>query len=125
MFSVNYKDPRPIYEQIKDSLRRAILTGVLATDDRIPSVRETASSLAVNPNTIQKAYRELEGEGYIYSVAGRGSFVADFSKAKDARREQLFLALDSTVTELRQAGVADEEIVCRIAGQENEGGYNK
>jgi GntR family transcriptional regulator len=65
MFSVNYKDPRPIYEQVKDGLRRAILTGVLLPDERVPSVRESATRLVINPNTIQKAYRELESEGYI------------------------------------------------------------
>ena len=75
MFTINYRDARPIYEQVKDSLRRSIITGVLATDDKIPSVRELAGQLAINPNTIQKAYRELETEGYIYLVPGKGSFV--------------------------------------------------
>ena len=59
MFSINYRDPRPIYEQVKDSLRRAIITGVLKADEKVPSVRDLAGQLAINPNTIQKAYREL------------------------------------------------------------------
>ena len=60
MISVNFRDPRPIYEQIKDNLRRLIVTGLLPTGSKLPSVREMASDLAINPSTIQRAYRELE-----------------------------------------------------------------
>lgn len=112
MFSVNYKDPRPIYEQVKDSLRRAILTGVLVPDEKIPSVREAASQLVINPNTIQKAYRELESEGYIYSVPGKGSFVSDCAEARTQRKKTLFEELDKTAGELMHIGVTREEI-CR------------
>ena len=66
MISLNYRDARPIYEQIKDGLRRLIVSGALQTDERLPSVRTLAAQLAINPNTIQRAYNELEKEGYIY-----------------------------------------------------------
>lgn len=72
MISLNYRDARPIYEQIKNGLKRLIVTGALKEGDKLPSVRSIATELAINPNTIQKAYNELENEGYIYSVPGKG-----------------------------------------------------
>ena len=69
MITINYRDPRPIYEQIQTELRRLMLTGVLPPGSRLPSVRELAGQLAINPNTIQRAYRELEADGYILSAA--------------------------------------------------------
>ena len=73
MIAINYRDPRPIYEQIQAELRRLMLTGALPPGSRLPSVRELAGQLAINPNTIQRAYRELESEGYILSVAGKAA----------------------------------------------------
>lgn len=73
MISINFRDSRPIYEQVKDSLRRLIVSGALSPDEKLPSVRELASQLVINPNTIQRAYRELEHEGYIVSVPGKGA----------------------------------------------------
>ena len=72
VIQISYQDPRPIYEQVRDAYRQQILAGVLAPGEQLPSVRELSSRLAVNPNTIQRAYRELESEGYIYSVPGKG-----------------------------------------------------
>ena len=76
MIVLDYRDSRPLYQQVKDSLRRMMLTGLLSPEEKLPSVRALATQLAINPNTIQRAYAELEAEGYIYSVTGRGSFVA-------------------------------------------------
>lgn len=115
LFSINYRDPRPIYEQVKDSLRRAIITGVLQPDDKIPSVRDAAGELAINPNTIQKAYRELENEGYIYSVVGKGSFVAECGKALESLKRDLFGQLDKTVSELKHLNVSAVEICKHIS----------
>ena len=70
MIVLDYRDSRPLYQQVKDSLRRMMLTGLLEPDEKLPSVRSLATQLAINPNTIQRAYAELEAEGYIYSVAG-------------------------------------------------------
>lgn len=115
MFSINYRDSRPIYEQVKDSLRRAIITGVIKPDEKVPSVRDLAGQLAINPNTIQKAYRELETEGYIYSVPGKGSFVGEHLEAREARKSELFGQLDATVTEITQLGVSTDEICAHIS----------
>ncbi len=87
MISINYRDSKPIYLQIKDALRRLILTGTLPAGGKLPSVRSLASSLAINPNTIQRAYRELEAEGYIFSIAGKGSFAADTSRLQTPEQQ--------------------------------------
>ena len=84
--------------------------------EMLPSVRELAVSLAINPNTIQRAYRELESEAYIVSVPGKGSFCAQFSPQSDPRREELLARLDETVRELRWLGMSDSEIMERIGG---------
>ena len=89
MFSINYRDPRPVYEQIMDEMRRLIISGVFPPDEKLPSVRELAQQLAINPNTIQRAYRELEQSGYIYSVAGKGNFAGAKHEVDVHRRESL------------------------------------
>ena len=88
MLQLNYRDPRPIYEQVKSEFRRLILSGALPRGEKLPSVRELAGSLAINPNTIQRAYRELEAEGYIFSIAGKGSFAADTSRLQTPEQQQ-------------------------------------
>ena len=120
MISINYRDPRPIYEQIKFSLRRLILSGTMQPDERLPSVRELSAQLAVNPNTVQRAYRELEAEGYIYSVAGKGSFVAKDNQVDQGRIKKLLAQLDEAVTELSYMGYPMQNLICRIG----EGGGN-
>ena len=116
MVTINYRDGRPIYEQVKDALRRLVVTGAMQPGEKLPSVRELAVSLAINPNTIQRAYRELESEGYIVSVPGKGSFCAQFSPQSDPRREELLARLEETVRELRWLGVSEEEIIEKIGG---------
>lgn len=114
MLELNYRDARPIYEQIKDGLRRLILSDVIRQDERLPSVRDLASQLAINPNTIQKAYRELEQEGYVYTVSGRGSFAAPLSEVGSARQETLFAQFDEAVTELLYLKKSADELKERI-----------
>lgn len=114
MLELNYRDARPIYEQIKDGLRRLILTDVIRQDERLPSVRDLASQLAINPNTIQKAYRELEQEGYVYTVSGRGSFAAPLSEVGSARQEALLAQFDEAVTELLYLKKSADELKERI-----------
>ena len=111
MIQINYRDPRPNYEQLRDGFRQLILTGVLEPNAKMPSVRELAASLAINPNTIQRAYRELEAEGCICSVPGRGSFVCKTDAAVLARRTELTAQLQQAVGELRTLGLTDEEII--------------
>ena len=76
MIILDYKDARPIYEQVVDKFQKLILTGALEPNTKMPSVRSLAVELSINPNTIQRAYSELEREGFIYTVKGRGNFVA-------------------------------------------------
>ena len=84
MITLNYRDARPIYEQVRDGLRRLIVSGAIADGEKLPSVRALASQLAINPNTIQRAYSELESEGYAASVPGKGSFAASAPRTTDA-----------------------------------------
>lgn len=114
MLAINYRDPRPIYEQVKFGLRRLILTGVFTKDEKMPSVRELSAKLAINPNTVQRAYRELEAEGYIYSVPGKGSFVAADKQIDQSRMDALLKQLDETVTELCFLGYSRPELAQRI-----------
>ena len=110
MLQLNYRDPRPIYEQVKSEFRRLILSGALPRGEKLPSVRELAGSLAINPNTIQRAYRELEAEGCIISMPGKGSFVAD--AADIARQKQLAAeqALRQALAGLLALGCTAEEL---------------
>jgi len=110
LIQINYNDSRPIYEKVKDSLRRLILSGALPAGEKLPSVREQAMSLSINPNTIQRAYRELEQEGYIVSVPGKGSFVAQGGGARAARRAELTDKLRAAADELAALGMTREEI---------------
>lgn len=114
MIQLNYRDSKPIYEQVKDGFRRLIVQGVMEVDEKLPSVREMASSLAINPNTIQRAYRELEQEGYLYAVAGRGSFVAGVPEAESARKKELLRTFDNVVEELFYFRMEEGEIKRRV-----------
>lgn len=118
MLSLNYRDGRPIYEQVKDGLRRLVITGAIAPDDKLPSVRSLASSLAINPNTIQRAYEALEREGYVYTIAGRGTFAAPQKDVGEERKRQLLAAFDETARELIYLGVTAEELKGRLDKQE-------
>lgn len=118
VIQISYQDPRHIYEQVRDAYRQQILAGVLVPGEQLPSVRELSSRLAVNPNTIQRAYRELEQEGCISSVRGKGSFVADVSGAAEARRRELLEQFDQLVQELESLGMTPEELGRRVGGGE-------
>jgi len=112
MLNINYRDSRPVYAQIKDELRLLIVTGAVEPGGRMPSVRELAQELAINPNTIQRAYRELESEGYIYSVPGKGSFAGERREVDPGRRDELLRQFDEAVRELGFLGL-DGEALCR------------
>lgn len=114
MVQLDYRDARPIYSQIVDNFRSQILAGVLQNGDRLPSVRELASDLAINPNTIQRAYRELEMEGWIASVPGKGSFVCGIPSGSRQEQTELLAVFDKTVQALLQQGVTKEELMERL-----------
>ena len=117
MFTLNYRDSQPIYGQIKDGLRRMIVAGVLEPGEKLPSVRAMAMDLAINPNTIHRAYSELEAEGFIYSIPGKGSFAAQRKPVEavpgmDPEREaKLIRQLRELVAELRYLNYTDSEII--------------
>ena len=114
MITINNRDPRPIYLQIKEGLCRLILTGVLAEGERMPSVRELAGQLAINPNTIQRAYRELEMQGYIATVPGKGCFVCGGMTSAHKEQQPLWNALDDVIRQLQDMGVTKGELLRHI-----------
>ena len=114
MIQLDYRDAKPIYEQIKEGLRRLVITGAIAKDEKLPSVRELASELAINPNTIQRAYRELESEGYIYTVSGKGSFAAEQADVTGRRNETLLREFDEIVRELLYLSEDKDTLIRRI-----------
>ena len=114
MIRLDYRDARPIYEQVKDGLRRLMFTGVLAPGEKLPSVRSLAMDLAINPNTIQRAYESLEAEGYVYSIPGKGSFAAPRTGVDEERRDRLLGQFDSLTAELLYLGVTRDRLIARI-----------
>ena len=117
MLALNYRDSQPIYNQIKDGLRRLIVKGALAPGEKLPAVRDMAMDLAVNPNAIARAYTELEREGLIRTVPGEGCFtcVEDAPADLDAiRKEDLMQQFRRLIGELRQLHVNNEELISII-----------
>ena len=106
MISLNFRDSRPIYEQLKENLRQMILSGAIAAEEKLPSVRELASDLAINPNTIMRAYREMEAAGFIYTSPGKGSFAAPLNEVHDETRRKLMDQFSETARVLLQLGVS-------------------
>lgn len=112
MLQLDFRDHQPLHEQIKEKMKRLIISGVLKPEEQIPSVRELAQSLTVNPNTIQKAYKNLETEGYIYSVRAKGNFVAPQGRSDfHPRREALLDELKKIATELMYLHTPEEKLI--------------
>ena len=114
MLNLDYRDARPIYEQVRDGLRRLMVTGAIQEGEKLPSVRSLASRLAINPNTIQRAYESLEAEGYLYSVPGKGSFAAPHTGVDQGRKEELLGRFDAVAAELLFLGVGGETLLERV-----------
>ncbi|MBO4901241.1 MAG: GntR family transcriptional regulator [Lachnospiraceae bacterium] len=111
MIQINYQDKRPIYEQVVERFRQLIVKGVLSEDDKIPSVRNLAIDLSINPNTIQKAYQELERLGFIYTVKGRGNFVCGRDRWMEDETTEVLQQLKTCVHELISLGMQGDGIV--------------
>ena len=111
MFILDLKSRVPIYEQLKNRTLELIMAGVLEQDSQLPSVRSLARDLGVNPNTIQKAYQDMEKEGIIYSVAGKGSFVNDINSVKQKEVNQAFDHLEAVVRQLKDAKADKAQIL--------------
>lgn len=114
MIILDYRDTRPLYEQIVDKFQTLILSGALEPNSRMPSVRSLAVELAINPNTIQRAYSELERQGFLYTVKGRGNFVAYNSGLLDVRRREIFERLDNLKREALAVGLTAQELAGRL-----------
>ena len=114
MVQLDYRDARPIYTQIVDNFRSQIVAGVLQNGDKLPSVRELASELTINPNTIQRAYRELEMGGWVASVPGKGSFVCGVPSGPQREQLALLSTFDATVQALLKLGTTREELIQRL-----------
>lgn len=110
MIILDYKDARPIYEQVVDKFQKLILTGALEPNTKMPSVRSLAVELSINPNTIQRAYSELEREGFIYTVKGRGNFVAYDESLLRYRKDDIYRKLEEIVREAGEIGISRQEL---------------
>lgn len=111
MFELDVRSRKPIYEQLTDKVKEMIMHGILQADEQLPSVRMLSSQLTVNPNTIQKAYRELEREGFIYSLAGKGSFVAPLREERsESKRAELRGELLRLMAEAVYLGFTESEV---------------
>lgn len=114
MILIDYKSRKPIYEQIIDNVKELIVSGVLERDEQLPSVRQLAQELAINPNTIQKAYAELERQGVIYSLKGRGSFVgSSLNELRSVQQAALLEEVAQLSGALCQLAV-EQETVCAV-----------
>lgn len=112
---IDYLDARPIYEQIVEYYQKLILRGVMENDEQMPSVRQLSMELSTNPNTVQRAYQELEREGYLYSVKGKGSFVRPGDYRISAKREELLKKLWELLEEAEQMGIDSRELLKELA----------
>ncbi|MDF2838692.1 MAG: GntR family transcriptional regulator [Evtepia sp.] len=118
MIQLNYRDSRPIYEQVRDGLRQLLMSGAILPGEKLPSVRALASSLTINPNTIQRAYEALENEGYVYTQIGKGTFAAELSDVNLERRQELLVQFDQTASELLFLGTPAETLIQRLREME-------
>lgn len=121
MIRINFQDSRPIYEQIVDGYKHLILAGILEPDERMPSVRALAVELSTNPNTVQKAFMELERQGFIYSVRGRGNFVKGNETLLDTKREELVDEIAKILMEAAELSI-DTQALLKDAVEKANGG---
>ena len=120
MLTLDYRDARPLYVQICDGIRQQILSGILAEGDRLSSVRELATALTINPNTIQRAYSILEEDGWIVCVPGKGNFVGAVPAIADARQKALWQELDELCKRMEYAGISKDALLRYLSKGGNE-----
>ena len=120
MLHLDYRDPQPIYAQIKQEFMRLILSGAIAPGEKLPSVRDLAGTLSINPNTIQRAYRELEADGYLISIPGKGSFAAESSPLLAQKKQALFAQIRTLAREAMALGATKDELLSQLEAKEEE-----
>lgn len=112
IFHLDIRSRKPLYEQLVERIKEMIITSVLKQDEQLPSVRSLSSELTVNPNTVQRAYRELEQQGYIYSIKGKGNFVAAIEEIhSDEKLTELIAEIQKLVAEAIFLGLTKEELI--------------
>ncbi len=114
MILLDYRDKRPIYEQVVEKLEHLIAGGALGANEKMPSVRSLGMELTVNPNTIQRAYNQLEQEGYLYTIAGRGSFVAPETEWRTGRMKKVLEEWCQVTQTAMEAGLTREELQAKL-----------
>ncbi|MBO4911703.1 MAG: GntR family transcriptional regulator [Butyrivibrio sp.] len=123
---IDYQDSRPIYEQIVESFKIQIFKGILQADEQMPSVRSLAMELSTNPNTVQRAYSELERQGFIYTVKGRGNFVKGDDTLKINKKQEVIDEIIELLVDANGIGITFDEVLSevknRIAELTKEGG---
>lgn len=125
IIAIDLRNPKPIYEQIKDNIKQLIVTGALKADEKLPSIRELAQTTSINPNTIQKAYKDLESEGFVYTVTGRGNFVSPSPKNINPKRiAELYESIKSAIGELVYFGETESRIQAVVHEAIPQGGKN-
>lgn len=107
---LDYRDKRPIYEQVVEKLERLIASGGLEPLTKMPSVRSLAMELSVNPNTVQRAYAQLEQDGYLYTVSGRGSFVTAESEWKNSRQKKVLAQWQEVTRQAKETSLAEKDL---------------
>lgn len=112
MFVINLQGKNSIYEQIRDQILRYIELGVLQSNDKLPSVRQLAVELGINPNTVQKAYQELESQGYIYTLPKKGAFITE--RKEDNKKSHLLEEMNLLFTQAKEANISKEEILLTL-----------
>lgn len=120
MIQLDYRDGRPLYEQVVDKMERLIVIGGLAPDDKLPSVRNLAMELSINPNTVQRAYTELESRGFLYSVQGRGHFVAYREDLLDMKKKEYADRIENILKEAEEVGISREELLKELSPEGEE-----
>ncbi len=114
MILLDYRDKRPIYEQIVEKLEQMIASSALEPLTKMPSVRSLAMELSVNPNTVQRAYAQLELDGYLYTVSGRGSFVTAESEWKENRQGKILKEWQDAALKAKAAGITKEQLIEKL-----------
>ena len=114
MIVIDYRDKRPIYEQVEEKLSKLVVQGVLETDSKLPSVRALAIEFSINPNTIQRAYTQLEEKGYIYTIKGKGNYVSPKNDWIEERKKMILEEMRKVVNMAKAVGIEKEEFIGRV-----------
>ena len=125
MIIVDYKDRRPIYEQIVEKFQMLIVKGVMEPDSQMPSVRKLAMDLSINPNTIQKAYTQLEQQGFIYPVKGKGNFVTGDRNLLVQKKKVVFDDFQTVASQGKELGITRDEFYIKVDEVYGEVNYDR